>query len=149
MQISETEIVIKASREQVWLILSDFDNYHLWNPFCSKLETTKVIGDPVVMTVHMTTGKKPIIQTEILSDFDPPYAAGWKLNWWFLLKTHRLQTLTEIDEQTTRYYTYDKFWGLLTPLVIFLYGNKIQAGFENTAHALKKYAEQALPASTE
>jgi len=141
MQIIETEIVIKASQERVWSILSDFDNYHLWNPFCSKLVTSKVIGDPVVMTVHLTAGKKPIIQTEILSDFDPPKATGWRLNWGFLLKTHRLQTLSIITEQTTKYYTFDKFWGILTPLVMILYRRKIQQGFENTAQALKKFAE--------
>ena len=81
MQLIETEIVINASQEQVWSLLSNFDNSHLWTPFCSTLETSKVIGEPVEMTVHMTTGKKPIIQTEILSDFDPPSATGWKLNW--------------------------------------------------------------------
>ena len=77
MQIIETEIEINASREKVWSVLSDFENYHHWNPFCTKLETTKVIGDPVVMTVHLTPGKKPIIQKEILSDYKSPVETGW------------------------------------------------------------------------
>lgn len=137
----ETEISIDAPLEQVWKVLADFPNYHQWNGFCSRLETSGKIGEPVVMTIHMRVGKKPIIQQETLSDFVVEKEMGWRLNWGFLLKTHRIQRLTRIDKNTTHYYTFDKFWGLLTPLVMVLYRKDIQRGFELTATGLKAFVE--------
>ncbi|MEM7104263.1 MAG: SRPBCC domain-containing protein [Bacteroidota bacterium] len=137
-----TEITIDASREKVWEILVDYDNYHTWNPFCIKAETTKEIGTPFVMTIQMHPGKKPIKSKEIYSDHEAPKVIGWRLNWGFLLKTHRLQVLEKVDEHTTHYFTEDKFWGLLTPLVMFLYRKPIQRGFDETAAALKAVCEK-------
>lgn len=141
MVIIETDITINAPLEQVWQVLADFPNYHQWNGFCSRLETSGKIGDPVIMTVHMRLGKKPIIQQEILSDFIQNKKMGWRLNWFFLLKTHRVQQLSRIDQNTTHYYTFDKFWGLLTPLVMALYRRDIQRGFDLTAKGLKNFLE--------
>lgn len=141
MQIIETEITINAPLAQVWEVLANFSNYHKWNGFCSKLETSGKIGEPVVMTIHMRKGKKPIIQQETLSDFVHEKEMGWRLDWSFLLKTHRIQRLTSLDENTTHYYTFDKFWGILTPLVMLLYRKDIQRGFVLTAKGLKAFVE--------
>ena len=141
------ETTIKASIEKVWDVLEDFENYHKWNHFCPKAETTKKVGDPFVMTVYLKKGKKPILQKEVFSDYEPPYAVGWSLDWGFWLKTHRIQRLTKVDDHTTHYFTEDKFWGLLTPLVMFLHGKNVQTGFDFVAEAIKVYAErgEALP----
>jgi hypothetical protein len=136
------EIEINAPIERVWEILEDFDNYGNWNHFCPKAETTKKIGDPFVMTVYLTPGKKPILQKEIFSDYVPLEAVGWSLNWGIWLKTHRIQRLTKIDDQKTHYFTEDKFWGLLTPLVMSLHGKNVQRGFDFVARAIKTYAEK-------
>lgn len=141
MQLIESEIIINAPLEQVWAVLADFPNYHRWNRFCSKLETSGIIGEPVLMTVHLKPDKSPILQREILSDFIPREEMGWRLNWGFLLKTHRIQRLAKIDECTTHYYTFDKFWGVLTPLVMALYQKDMQRGFDLTARGLKAFVE--------
>jgi hypothetical protein len=135
------EITIHANIETVWNILEDFDRYGEWNDFCPKVETTKKVGDPFVMTVYMHPGKKPIIQHEIFSDYEPPYKVGWALDWGILLKTHRVQVLKKIDENTTHYFTEDKFWGLLTWLVMLLYRKPVQRGFDFVARAIKERAE--------
>lgn len=144
MQTIQAEITIQANIHTVWQILEDFENYHTWNLFCPKIETTKKIGDPFIMTVYLSRGRKPIIQKEIFSDYEPPQKVGWSLNWGIWLKTHRIQVLTAKDENTTHYYTEDKFWGLLTPLVMWLYRSDIQQGFDFVASALKETAENTL-----
>lgn len=136
------ESTINAPIDIVWDILEDFDNYHTWNDFCPKIETSKVVGDAFIMTVHMKPGKKPIIQKEIFSDYEPLRRVGWSLNWGIFLKTHRIQDLTKIDKNTTHYYTEDKFWGLLTPLVMLLYKKDVQRGFDFVAKALKEKSEK-------
>ncbi len=147
MQSITAEITIQAPLEKVWNILEDFEHYHEWNYFCPKVQTTKVVGEPFVMTVYMKPGKKPIIQKEVFSDYEPRKAVGWSLDWGVWLKTHRIQTLEAIDENTTHYFTEDKFWGWLTPLVMFLYRQDVQRGFDFVAKALKAKAEnKEIPA---
>ena len=34
----KSQITINAPLQEVWLVLSDFDNYHTWNPFTPKVE---------------------------------------------------------------------------------------------------------------
>jgi uncharacterized protein YndB with AHSA1/START domain len=34
----KTEILINASPDKVWAILTDFDNYPSWNPFITSLK---------------------------------------------------------------------------------------------------------------
>ncbi|NNC95937.1 MAG: SRPBCC domain-containing protein [Chitinophagales bacterium] len=137
----QTEIKINAPIEIVWNILEDFEAYRVWNSFCRKVETTKEIGDPFIMTIYMKPDSKPIIQKEIFSDYEPPHTVGWKLNWGVALKTHRIQTLSKVDDRNTHYYTHDEFWGLLTPLVMLLYKNDMMKGFRNVAGELKDRAE--------
>jgi uncharacterized protein YndB with AHSA1/START domain len=141
------EIEINAPISRVWEVLEDFEHYHKWNHFCPKAETTKKVGDPFIMTVYLTPGRKPILQKEVFSDYEPPYAVGWSLDWGWFLKTHRIQRLTKIDDQRTHYFTEDKFWGLATPLVMAMYGRKVQDGFNFVADAIKKYSEtgEVLP----
>ncbi|MEM7548678.1 MAG: SRPBCC domain-containing protein [Bacteroidota bacterium] len=144
MQKIIAESTINAPIEVVWDILENFDNYHTWNDFCPKAETTKVIGDPFVMTVYMKPDQKPIIQKETFSDYEPLKRVGWSLDWGFWLKTHRIQDLKKLDDTKTHYYTEDKFWGLLTPLVMALYRKDVQRGFDFVAKALKDKAEKTF-----
>lgn len=143
MVLIETQIVIHAPREKVWEALADFPRYHLWNPFCSKLETGGEVGDPVVMWVHLKPGKKPIIQKEILRDFAEGVKMDWGLNWGVFLKAYRTQRLTSVSDEETLYYTSDQFQGWLTPVVMALYRKDIQRGFEQTAQGLKSFVESS------
>lgn len=38
------EIIIRAPKEKVWAILTDFDNYHTWNPFIISSAGKAVVG---------------------------------------------------------------------------------------------------------
>ena len=68
-QTISTQITIQAPLEKVWQILDDFEQYHTWNEFCPKIESSKIIGEPLVMTVYMKPHKKPIRQKEIFSEY--------------------------------------------------------------------------------
>ncbi len=139
MKLIETEILIEADIDKLWAILTDFDHYDKWNQFCPKAITTGKIGDTIDMTVYLDK-QKPIVQREIMMD-NAPYELGWGLNWGILLKSHRLQRLEIVEGGFVKYYTYDKLWGLLTPIVSWMYAKKIKEGFELTAMCLKAYAE--------
>lgn len=140
-KLIKTEITINAPQKKVWKILEDFESYGEWNRFCSKVETSKKIGEPIIMTIQWHPKSKAFLQKEFFSDYEAPNIVGWKLNWGIFLKSHRIQKLSTIDENTSHYYTEDKFWGLLTPLVMLLYRKAMQRNFEEVAIALKERAE--------
>ena len=140
MKLIETEIIIQADIDKIWNILTDFENYDKWNKFCPSIKTTGKIGEPLDMTVYLKKNK-PTYQREIMTE-NAPYELGWGLNWGIFLKSHRLQRLEKMEDGQVRYYTYDKLWGLLTPLVAWLYESAIYQGFVLTANCLKDFAEK-------
>lgn len=64
-----------------------------------------------------------------------------KLGFEFLLNALREQPLEKIDEYRRACQTWDSFSGLLTPLVVKLFEQGIQSGFNRVAYALKERAE--------
>jgi hypothetical protein len=138
-----SEIEIDAPVEHVWEILVDLQSYPEWNPFTIKVESTLQPGDPVVLFVKMAP-MRMIVQREQVSVCEPPHRLAWGLTMGlaFLLVTHREQLLIPKANGKTVYQTSDDFRGLLVPLVLWLYGDAIQKGFDSLARALKQHAEQ-------
>ncbi len=91
----------------------------------------------------MKLNQKHIIQTEYLLLFEAPGAMDWGMDWGLLLKARRVQRLRIISPVVTEYFTEDKIWGLLSPLVHKLFGRHIQSGFERMAEELKQYVEKS------
>lgn len=141
MKIISSNITIYTPKNLVWEILLDFNNYHLWNPFTPKIETNLIIGNEVKLHVAMNLDEKTQIQKESLLWVKKEESIAWGITSVFPVTTERAQMLTSINEKTTLYETYDKFWGPLTPLVMLLYKNKIQNGFDACAKGLKARAE--------
>lgn len=138
----ESTIIINAPLEKVWAVLSNFDNYHKWNPFTPKIEVENEIGSTVGLQVRLNPkSTKTILQKETLLVWEEGKRLEWGIqNSWFV-RTVRIQSLKAIDENTTEYYTSDAFKGPLTGLILFLYRNKIQIGFDDVCTGLKKEVE--------
>jgi hypothetical protein len=141
MQIIQSEIIINAPKKVIWEILMDKDKYHLWNPFTPKIETNFEVESDIVLHVNMNLDNKIIKQKEQILWVKEYESVAWGISSPFPVKTERAQILTEISPTQTKYYTYDKFWGILVPLVMLMYRDKIQKGFDSIAHGLKTYAE--------
>ena len=147
--IIASTIDIDAPAERVWAILADLSRYGEWNPFTPRIDASLVIGEPVVLHVAMKPGKPLIVQREVCSANDP---AKWELGWGlqmgpaFVLRANRIQRLTRIGPDRTRYYTSDTFAGLLVPIVMGLYRADIQRGFDGAARGLKERAEKGAKA---
>ena len=136
------EVEIEAPIERVWSILLDLERYSLWNPFTARVESTLQVGDPIHLYPRLI-GKRPMHRVERVSR-NEPYHLCWDLTMGaaFLLTAERCQTLTPLSGDRTHYITEDRFRGLLTPLVMAIFGRAMQRGFEECAKGLKKQAEQ-------
>jgi hypothetical protein len=134
-------VLIDAPKDRVWQILAALPDYHQWNTFTIGVETEGKIGDKVILTVQMKMHQKPLLQMEYLTNYKPLEAMDWGMDWGPFLKAMRVQRLKIISPGVTEYFTEDKIWGLLCPVVHWFYGRNIQAGFERMAGELKHFSE--------
>jgi hypothetical protein len=53
----ETNIVIDSTPEKIWYILTNFEEYELWNPFMTKVIGNPNLGSKIEVNI-VTNGKK-------------------------------------------------------------------------------------------
>ncbi len=140
---SSDAVEIEAPAEVVWDILMDVQRYGEWNPFTIRVDTDFGIGSPV--DLHVTLGPLKVKQPEWIESVERPNLLVWgtKVGNRFLLSARREQRLEALSGTRCRYHTTDAFSGLLTPLVVLLFGKLIRRGFNDMARALKARAERA------
>ena len=141
--ISSDAVEIEAPIEAVWDILVDVERYGEWNPFTTRVDTDFEIGSPV--DLHVALGPLKLRQPERIEAVERPDLLAWstKMGNRSLLSARREQRLEKLGEARCRYLTTDAFTGLLTPLVMLLFGRLIRRGFNDMAMALKVRAEAA------
>lgn len=139
MQEINSKIIINAPKSIVWEILIDFEKYEKWNPFTRKVACDLVVGNDVGLHVDMNGNEKTMLSKQKLLWVKEHESIAWGTG--FPIRNERAQILMAINENTTEYHTYDRFYGVLVPLVVLLFGKKIQKGFDKIALALKERAE--------
>ena len=139
----KSSVEIEAPCSLIWNTLVANTDYHQWNTFTTKVELTSwEIGTAVKMEVQMKLGAPPISQTEYLTQYEEGRIIAWGMKSGLFLKAERVQSLTDHGDHCT-YESVDIIEGALTPIVHFLYGCHIQAGFDRLCSGLKEYAESA------
>lgn len=137
-------IYINASPITVMSILTDLNLYTEWCPFTRKMDGECKIGTTIIEHVQLD----PLNSSRRLQHVIVTAADTERLHWYsimgnsrYILHAQRVQFV--IPEGTgCRYITCDQMSGLLSPLVLYLYGRIIREGFESIALALKKRAEE-------
>lgn len=138
---------IDAPIDLVWDVLADLDHY-TWNPLSPRATARALaVGEPVELEVHLP-GRPKRMQTEWINLVEPGKTICWGLHLPhpLFLVGNRVQELTPLGPGRTRYFTVDRFSGLLTPLVMLLYGEPMRAGFQAMADALKAHCEAKVQA---
>ena len=140
--IGSDAVEIEAPIEQVWDTLVDVKRYGEWNPFTTRVDTDFEIGSPV--DLHVTLGPLKLKQPEWIEAVDRPHLLAWgtKVGHRFLLSARREQRLEALSETRCRYLTTDALNGLLTPLVVLLFGRLIRRGFNDMALVLRERAQR-------
>jgi hypothetical protein len=147
-------IEIDAPITTVWEIMTDFDRYPDWNPLNrffkldSKAEPNHFVTfGPSWGPYDRAEGEAfpgpDMTQHEMITIWEEncclAYADIRRLN-----KAERVQYISTLENGKTRYHTYERMSGLISPLVRRKYGALIIAGFTANGIALKKRAESFL-----
>lgn len=143
MKKIETACDINASVEKVWQVLMDFSAYVDWNPFIPVLEGEARLGAKLIVKI-IPVGKKPMVFKPVMTVLKEPELLRWRGK--FLLSClfdgeHSFE-LTSLSPDKTRLSHYEKFSGLLVPLVLNeSLTRATESGFRAMNEALKQRCE--------
>lgn len=142
-----TSIEINAPIELVWNVLTDFSKYTDWNRFTPIVETSGRLGDGVTLHVNLSSGNKLTKSQLIIEQFEP-YTLCWGDDNLFV-KAHRTQTLEQLGPTKTLYQSVEPFAGLIKPIIMLAYKDKLMRGYQWAAEGLKAESERLFAQKTE
>lgn len=139
----KTEILINATPEKVWIILSDFDNYPNWNPFIKSIKGDVKVGNKITVRIEPLESKGMTFNPQILT-LETNRELSWLGHLLFvgLFDGEHKFELFDNGNGTTMFRQSEKFKGILVPFFKKQLDNNTKRGFEEMNKKLKRMAEQ-------
>ena len=139
----KTEILINATPDKVWSILTNFENYPTWNPFIKLLTGEVKVGNKVTAKIVPPGGAGMTFKPKILT-----LKTNKELSWLghFLFPgifdgKHKF-VLVDNGNNTTTFMQSEQFNGILLPFFEKQLDNNTKRGFEEMNIKLKELSEQ-------
>lgn len=144
MKIIETEILINATPEQVWAVLTDFESFPDWNPFIRSIKGQKTVGETLEVQIQPPGGKGMTFRPEVLK-FDAGREFRWRGKLLFpgVFDGEHYFILEQKSENQTLLTHGELFSGFLVGLLGGML-SKTQAGFGLMNETIKAKCEQIL-----
>ena len=137
-----TQIVIHASPEKIWSVLTDFQAYPSWNPFIKSISGTPMEGKKITARLEPPGQKGMTFHPRVLE-----FEANKKFRWLghfgipgLFDGEHSFELLSNADGTTT-FHQSEKFHGILVPLLKKMLDVNTLDGFRQMNEALKKRTE--------
>ena len=137
-----TEIIINASPDSVWKILTDFKTYKSWNPFITSLEGNPAVGERIQVFLQPPGAKGMGFTPKVLV-----YEKNHEFRWIGQFIVPRLFDgehgfrLIDNGNGTTTFQQFERFRGLLIPFLKKMLNTNTRQGFEDMNKALKQRVE--------
>ena len=130
---------IRASRERIWAVLSNADEFPRWNSTVTSLKGTIALGEQLELKVPLAP--KRVFKPKV-SKFEPNRTMEWSDGMAPMFKGVRTFTLSENPDGSTEFSMSEVFAGLMLPLIK---GSLPDFGpaFETYASDLKREAERS------
>lgn len=137
-----TSIVINASAEQVWTVLTNFEKYPEWNPFLKSITGKVKVGNNIVARIEPPEAKGMTFKPRVLA-FEPNKEFRWIGHLLFpgLFDGEHIFELTGNTDGTTTFVQREKFRGILVPLFKKMLDINTLNGFNEMNKALKERVE--------
>lgn len=137
----QTEIIINASKEKVWNILTDLDQYTEWNPFiiCSKGRLAK--GERLTNT--LLNGSKRIVFKPKVVSVVPHQYFDWLGSLFIkgLFDGHHYFEIDELAPDQVKLTQGEHFSGVLSSYILKKIGEDTRSNFIKMNAAVKQRAE--------
>ena len=139
-----TEIIIQASREKVWNILTDFANYPGWNPFITEISGDLHIHKKLHVTLCPPDSKSVSFKPRLLVNNQNNQLA------WIghllipgLFDGHHIFELVDNHDGSTTFIQREIFKGALVGFFKKKLDNNTREGFESMNRSLKMVCEKS------
>lgn len=138
----KTEIIIEATPQKIWTILTDFKNYPNWNPFIKSIIGNVKVGNKINARIEPPNATGMTFKPTILI-----YDTNKKLSWIGNLFIKGLfdgeHTFEIIDNKngSCTFIQSEKFNGILVPLFKKMLDVNTIQGFDLMNEKLKELAE--------
>lgn len=136
----KTSIVIQATPEKIWTILTDFDNYPNWNPFITYVNGIVEKGSKITVNIVPSGSKGMTFKPMVISRIENR-GLIWKGRVLFngLFDGMHKFELVDNGNGTTTFIQSEFFTGIF---VVFFNTKKTKEGFEKMNVKLKELAER-------
>ncbi len=143
VQLLRTEILVNASSQKVWEVLTDFKKYPDWNPFIRSLKGEVKKGNKLQISLQPPDGMAMKFRPRVLA-FETAKEFRWLGHLFFpgLFDGEHFFLLTDHHNGTTTVVQGERFSGILVPLFKKMIDKNTRAGFEEMNRALKEQAER-------
>ncbi len=134
----KTSITINASKEKIWKILTDFENYQQWNSFIKSVTGNVSVGNTINIKLQGMTFK-PVVLTFVENS-----ELKWLGHLWFkgIFDGEHKFKLTDNGNGTTNFEQSENFSGVLVKLFSKSLDKNTKTGFEQMNKELKIRAEK-------
>ena len=141
MQQHSTSILINASQEAIWKVLSDVAHWHEWTPTVTKVE---ILDQPELKLNHRYKVYQPKLQPSIwtITVLTPPSGFTWESRMPGMV-TCAEHTLKSIGINQNKLSLKFSFQGLLGEITGRLYRSTVQAYITTEAQSLRKRVENS------
>lgn len=139
-----TEILIQATPEKIWKILTDFSQYPYWNPFIKSITGNVQVGNTIKVKIKPPGAMAMTISPKVLL-MEPFKSFHWKGKLLFkgiLDGEHQFELIDHGNGSTTFKHS-EQFNGILISLFKKLLTVNTKKGFEAMNEKLKELAELA------
>lgn len=139
----KTEILINATPDKVWAILTDFDNYPNWNPFIKSVKGQVAVGNKITARMEPPGANGMTFVPKVLV-FETNKEFRWLGHLLFpgLFDGEHKFELIDNKNGTTTFRQSERFRGILVPLFQKMLDINTTNGFIQMNKKLKELAEQ-------
>ena len=142
MKKIETSILIDATAEDVWQVLSEFEAYSIWSPTIKQFERQPVVGERCKVLLEQPNGFKIKMNPRFLS-IEQNRELRWKGNLFFpgIFDGEHYFRLEQVGIMQVRFVQGELFSGLLVPFLGKLL-IETRKGFDLFNRAIKTRVER-------
>lgn len=142
MKKIRTEIIIHATAEKVWQVLTDFESHPGWNPFIISIKGEKKVGGNITVSLKPPGGGAMTFKPVVLR-FEPGREFRWKgtLGMKGIFDGEHFFILEKLSDHQIKFIHGENFSGLL----VWVLGKtllKTREGFQLMNQALKRECEK-------
>jgi hypothetical protein len=139
----KTEVIIQASTERVWEVLTAFEKYPLWNPFVKSIQGKVKTGAKIIVRLEQPGSKGMTFKPTVLT-FDKNKEFKWIGHLLFpglFDGEHRFE-LIDNGDGTTTFIQAERFKGMLVRMFSKMLDTSTMKGFHAMNLQLKEEAEK-------